>query len=69
MLSAYITEQRLGLDAGTADRLFNFDPHNMAVVFADMMTVHMLQIYLPKIPLLVTQRIAPARKNSDDPIP
>ena len=60
----YPAEKRLGLDAGTADRLFDFDPHNMAVVFADMMSANMLETLAScDIPDSMTRRIALALKT------
>ena len=59
----YPAEQRLGLDGGTADRLFDFDPHNMAVVFADIINADMLQALAPcDMPDSMTRRIALALK-------
>ena len=65
VLSAlYPAEQRLGLDSGTADRLFDFDPHTMAVVFADMINADMLdRLASCDIPDSMTRRIALALKT------
>ena len=59
----YPAEQRLGLDVGTADRLFDFDPHAMVVVFADIINADMLDMLSTQdVPDSMTRRIALALK-------